>query len=169
MSAHCPRCGKRYAYGMNEPHRRSRDHILPLSRDGRRGVMIHVDVRNIEEMCQSCNGLRAACGHCWGAVACVKAVTENPDQAAATMRRWIAASKDRTGAEAERKRKAKEAVRIGMLIYKIGEEEFIWPADTAAKRVWNLATLARGSAPASWFREKERRLAPPDAEIKTNY
>jgi hypothetical protein len=50
----------------------------------------------------------------------------------------------RLTAEQLRKKQAREAVRIGMVVDKIGANEFVWPADTAAKRVWNLATLAKG-------------------------
>lgn len=46
-------------------------------------------------------------------------------------------------ADQGRRAKNDEAIQLGMAVNKIGADEFIWPADTAAKRVWNLATLAK--------------------------
>lgn len=167
MIEHCPRCGMTYTAPWNSSRRKSRDHILPRERGAGNGSMIHGDVRNVEIMCQECNSLRAACGHCWGAVACVLAISENRAVGAATMQRWMAArGGDRVIA---RRAKAAEAVKIGMIVQRVGRDEFLYPADTAAKRVWNMITLERGKIPASWFKERDRRWALEDAEKKANF
>ena len=133
----CPRCGMPYNDG---PRRMSRDHILPQSRGAPQGDTIHGDVRNIEVMCQSCNFLRAACGHCWGAVACMLAITHDLTRIAAVMQRWQAI---RQGpALTPRQKVIAHAARYGMRMRYLPAEDFVYPADTAAKRVWNLAVLA---------------------------
>ena len=50
----------------------TRDHILPRTRRYTypEGTTMH------KVVCSHCNNLRAACGHCWGAVACVRAVAK---------------------------------------------------------------------------------------------
>lgn len=169
--ANCPRCGVPYVkLPAHDLRRRSRDHILPLSRGGRFAVMWG-DVNNIEIMCAGCNGFRGACGNCWGAVACVDAVARDSGQNRGQIfRRWKlglqteiiksadAAIKPRVRSvspphisvpESEdamaRQERSRLAVQLGMAVHKIGPPEFIFPADTAAKRVWNLATLRMGA------------------------
>jgi hypothetical protein len=142
----CPKCGVRYVTGdIGSRRRPSRDHILPQSRGGRQNIH---GAKNIVTMCQECNGWRAACGHCWAIAACVDAVagTESVDRWK-IYKRWRLAHMDNPEeiARAARKARSFAAVRIGRKVERIGLDEFVWPADTAAKRVWNLATLARGS------------------------
>jgi hypothetical protein len=128
------------------------------------------DVNNIEINCASCNGFRAACGNCWGAVACIEAVSRSTGNSRETIyRAWKFGALCEAVREADaaikptvhsvrprdeikresdavilRRARAHEQVRLGMAVHKIGVDEFIYPADTPAKRVWNLATLARG-------------------------
>ena len=98
MSHHgeCPICGVVMPQqpGTNTSaymFRRSADHILPQSRGGRK--KIHGDTKNTRIVCQTCNELLACCGHCIGAMACVRAVTRTmgpvkfPDKRMA-MRWW---------------------------------------------------------------------------------
>lgn len=165
MKGKCPRCNDPYAPGPTHPKRKTRDHVLPQARGGTYSV-IHGDVRNLETMCADCNEFRAQCGHCWGAVACVDTVARDTRSTrSAVYHQWklghqqqIVAAIDAGGtfrsippmvpdAREEydsRRTRNREAVRLGMTVHRIGVDEFIWPADTAAKRVWNLATLARG-------------------------
>jgi len=60
----------------------TRDHILPKCEGGSLylGWSIwppSLRVRNWKWACPDCNGLRAACGHCIGAMACVQAVAKS--------------------------------------------------------------------------------------------
>lgn len=153
MSNHCPRCGLRYRNdGISDPLRRSRDHILPQVWGGK--DRIYGDTRNTVEICQTCNGFRAACGHCWAIAACVDAVAADrmvPREVIALA--WKLGQKLRhltlTRRDTTRRQNA-EAVRIGRVVNQVGPDQFIFPADTAAKRVWNIATLAMGG-----YRAKE--------------
>lgn len=145
----CPRCRVPYSYvSVDDPHRQSRDHILPQVRGGK--FIIHGDTRNIEIMCQACNGWRASCGHCWGLAACIDAVARDLHVTRETiLRRWRVPMPKQP--PAHDKRASFQAVQIGRAVNRGGADEYIWPADTAAKRVWNLATLAkygyRGAVP----------------------
>lgn len=58
----------------DHPRRRSRDHICPTSWGGPNRA------DNIRHVCQDCNSLRAACGHCIGALACARAVAADIGQ-----------------------------------------------------------------------------------------
>lgn len=142
----CPKCGARYNKSdIGSPRRPSRDHILPQSRGGENTVH---GARNITIICQDCNGWRSACGHCWAIAACVDAVARAEHVDRWTIyKRWQLNLMDDPWRRAEQARKARsaEAVRTAMKVERIGLDEFVWPADTAAKQVWNLATLARGS------------------------
>lgn len=125
-------------------YRRSRDHILPQERGGR--DLLYGDVINIVIMCQACNEIRAAAGHCWAMVACAVAVGGKSHDA---IRRTLLAWRPRVDRSPEidrvaAKRKNQDAIEIGIVVHRVGCDEFIFPADTAAKRVWNLATLRRG-------------------------
>lgn len=52
----------------------SSDHILPRQWGG---AKLHNLARNTRLCCQSCNQLRAVCGHCVGALAGVRAVSRD--------------------------------------------------------------------------------------------
>lgn len=114
-------------------------------------------------MCQRCNGLRALLNHCWGAVACVKAVARDTDRKPhEIVKRWcfpaqispVSPPQPRdpdaerwapSAADAGRaKHRNAAAIQLGMVVNKVGAHEFVFPADTAAARVWNLATLGKG-------------------------
>lgn len=163
---HCPRCGISYNLAgpaTSDPTAPSRDHILPKVRGGR--DTIHGGVPNVVIICRTCNAWRGSCGHCWGAAACVDAVAASDGATRREVfRRWElhrlpveAAIPPAPGAEDVPRAPAAvmarnhEAVKLGMVVNKIGPDEFIWPADTAAKRIWNLATLTmagyRGPVP----------------------
>lgn len=43
---------------------------------GGHDTLLRGKVRNIRYLCAECNELRAACGHCIGAVACIRAIAE---------------------------------------------------------------------------------------------
>lgn len=58
----------------NDPRRMSRDHILPRQWGGARLDGI---ANNRRFVCQHCNQMRAAVGHCVGALACVRVVAED--------------------------------------------------------------------------------------------
>ena len=132
--------------------------------------MIYGDTNNIEYMCQECNSLRAAAGHCWGALAAMLAIDSNRARVGVALQRW-ASSQDMAPPGARRGTIPQRAPLVPRkpVIYRDLSREFIYPADTAAKRVWNLATLKLQSVPMQWHQEKERRLALPDAERKVNY
>lgn len=143
----------------------SRDHILPIAWNGKNTLFDNV--HNLEYMCQTCNDLRAMLNHCWGAVACVRAVAKDGGHKIETIARWWrfpldtyspihmpspAQPKDPdaerwmpSGADVGRLKKRNiAAIQLGIVVHRVGADEFIFPADSAAKRVWNLATLARG-------------------------
>lgn len=140
------------------PNQISRDHILIQALGG--FDVIHGDVRNVVVICRSCNMLRAECFHCWGAVACVRSVAESTKR---TMKdimqawnfRYVTIDRlvpDRPKKVSRRPPDGYEeysadpnahAIQIGMAVNRAGPEEFVWPADTPAKKVWNVATLAR--------------------------
>lgn len=139
----CPRCNRPY---NNDARRISADHILPKERGGK--LVMFGDVRNSAPMCQECNGWRAACGHCWGLAACIAAVVaETGLSRAKVYQKWQTgrvvqgvALRTRT----DHTRRMENGVQLGRAVIRAGgADEFIWPADTAAKRVWNLATLAK--------------------------
>ena len=78
----CPLCSApMIVQSGTHPHRRSRDHILPL-RDGHK-AHIYGDTRNIRIVCQECNGLLNRLGQCPGAVACWIAVSRRDWQTTA--------------------------------------------------------------------------------------
>lgn len=68
----CPQCGDPMEPAGNTKRSATRDHILPRTRRYTYpdGTIMH------KVVCSHCNNLRALCGHCWGAVACVRAVTK---------------------------------------------------------------------------------------------
>ena len=123
-------------------HHESKDHILPKARGGT--LFIHDDVRNWRIICQRCNGLLAAAGECLGALAAVRSV---PGDDVTTMRLWgfgpLAQAILTEDQKAQRKvldaaiDRACEPLRSPVLSH-----DYLYPADTAAKRVWNLAVLA---------------------------
>jgi hypothetical protein len=70
---HCPSCGDPMEpLGTTKKRSATRDHILPRTRRYTYpdGTIMH------KVVCAHCNNLRAACGHCWGAVACIRAVAK---------------------------------------------------------------------------------------------
>jgi hypothetical protein len=146
----CPICGVKLRSGSANPHRKSRDHILPLDRGG--GDFIHGDTPNLAVMCQACNGFRARCFHCWALVACVRDVAKARGVATKVVyHEWRVGSViARAQMEASAKRNAanRDKVRIGRIVAEVGVDEFVYPADTAAKAVWNAVTLARGAVAA---------------------
>lgn len=148
LRGRCPRCRSPYEGGTSAIHRKSRDHILPQARGGR--LFIHGGVSNVEVMCQACNSLRAACGHCWGVVACVLTVAMAQSVVASTiLRRWkmheiIPDEAAPLTHEQTRKQRSADAVKIGIVVHQVGLDEFVYPADTPAKQVWNIVTLIRG-------------------------
>lgn len=79
-------------------------------------------------------------------VACAADVAAKTDRSVRDILRLWRFREDRTS-DIERvagKRKNAQAVSLGMAVNKIGAFEFVYPADSAAKRVWNLATLSMG-------------------------
>ena len=68
----CPQCGDPMLPEGHAKRSATRDHILPRTRryEYPTGTRMH------HLVCGHCNNLRAACGHCWGAVACVRAVAK---------------------------------------------------------------------------------------------
>ena len=159
MMARCPRCDEPMPAGTpltSHPNRRSVDHILPLEYGGKN--MIHGDVRNTQIMCQHCNSMRALHFHCWALWVCVKTVAQDEGVKPITVyRRWglgklrakmtvTRTARDQVAlSDDDYRRRAQNArsVEIARQIDRIGLDEFIWPADTAAKRAWNMATLAK--------------------------
>lgn len=166
----CPRCGSPMPspewYGaLFHQNRRSIDHILPQVRGGTN--LLHGDVRNTVVICQACNSWRADCVHCWAMAACIEAVSDSTgEERRAVYRRWglgsvrflhewrapeveearrVRSAHMRVAREAAADRKAANAERVAIAraLDRIGLDEFVWPAETAAARVWNLATLAR--------------------------
>lgn len=152
--SNCPRCNHPYTRGLT-PHRLSKDHILPTSWGGR--DKLYGDVRNTILMCQACNELRARAGHCWGMFACAQTVARSERVKVTTIliqwrvqartmgipkppRIYVPAPVDDKPPPWEHNR---GAVALGIAVSRAGADEFIFPADTSAKRVWNLATLAR--------------------------
>lgn len=58
-------------------------------------------VSNVRQMCQACNDLRAACGHCVGAMACVRAVAVEVGQPPARIvRLWALRYRDEVARDA---------------------------------------------------------------------
>lgn len=72
FATNCPYCRRPMIKSKgrpNETHRfATRDHIMPQEWGGDNAK------DNIRPCCQKCNQLRAACGHCVGAMACVLTV-----------------------------------------------------------------------------------------------
>jgi hypothetical protein len=62
--------------------RKSNDHILPREWGGQD------EPDNFRVSCQECNELRARCGHCVGALACVIAVADNRSRLPILISRW---------------------------------------------------------------------------------
>ena len=73
----CPYCKRPMTSGkkVNNPTRASRDHILPRQWGGLDSWGTEHAPRNLRWCCQECNNLRAAVGHCIGALACLATVT----------------------------------------------------------------------------------------------
>lgn len=72
--------------GAASRRRMSKDHILPRAWGGGKLSLIAINTRWI---CQECNQQRAACGHCVGALACVRQVaTESCVAVSTVLRRW---------------------------------------------------------------------------------
>ncbi len=151
----CPLCGVTMTVPSHRPSAVSRDHILPRERGGR--FVIHGDTRNRRLICVGCNGRLGTCGHCVGALACVYAVS-GPTSPLAVIQAWgmgVVASSitgpwTRPAAEWDLPPAPKEPrpdafphaaarVAIARAVDRIGLPEFIFPAETAAARVWNLA------------------------------
>lgn len=144
-------------------HRRSRDHILPVEWGGRNTIA--GDTRNIVVICQACNGRRASCLHCWALAACIQAVatvTHRPFMQ--IYREWhvgrvLAGARDlpetqRRQDEARARllesreshiRRARNALRVqaALAVQRIGLDEFVYPAESAAAKVWNRVTLRK--------------------------
>lgn len=130
-----PRCGWPMHPRRNHADRPSQDHILPRSRGGT--DVLHGDTRNTVIMCQGCNERRGKCFHCWAVVACVKDVARSELTDFWTVwRAWGLNHQQQAAVPSERTTLA--------MVERIGLDEFVYPADTAAKRVWNLASLMRG-------------------------
>ena len=137
----------------------SRDHILPRSWGGL--FEMFGGVRNKRIMCRRCNVQLATCGHCIGALACLRSVALAQDVPLSRLiRKWrmgvVAAGIRSPGQRANEEWQpsgakrgtsayphADQRVAIARAIDRIGIGEFVFPAETAAARVWNLATLAR--------------------------
>jgi hypothetical protein len=146
----CPICHVRMTtYGDDGI---SRDHILPRSWGGL--FEMFGGVRNKRIMCRRCNVQLATCGHCIGALACLRSVALAQDVPPSRLiRKWcmgvVAAGIPSPGQPSNAKRGASayphadQRVAIARAIDRIGLGEFVFPAETAAARVWNLATLAR--------------------------
>lgn len=86
----CPLCKLAmtvlHVNGVGARRRMSKDHILPRVWGGGRLGVIAVNTRWV---CQECNQQRAACGHCVGALACVRTVaSESCVPVSAVMRHW---------------------------------------------------------------------------------
>ncbi len=74
MSVRCPVCDRIYDWPSKGMLRRpSRDHIIPRAWGGQEYMN---GLSNLRVMCQECNSLRAMCGHCLGALAALRAVSE---------------------------------------------------------------------------------------------
>ena len=126
--------------GSNRPELLSRDHILPQSQGGRNTM--YGDTRNIREVCRSCNGNLAAAMQCVGALKCAMMVADDTRTPLKyVFRQWrfgemlAAGSADGISKIARRNQRA-------MRVSELTKGEYIWPANTAAKQVWNLATLS---------------------------
>lgn len=147
----CRLCGSRMT--VSGEHRASADHILPKERGGsfrmfpdRPRAEAPQDrgyVRNHRIMCQRCNGLLAACGHCVAALASVRAVAAHAPQDARLALRWFRKERAETPDQTKRRQLNMERVAVARAIDRIGTDEFVFLAAGAAARVWNLATLAR--------------------------
>lgn len=147
---------------------------MPRERGG--GRLSILDIRNIEYMCQACNGFRARLNHCWGAVACVKAIADamrcSHEQVISDWEKTKPVKFVQvivTPEEKARRKASEDAVKIGRIVDRVGIHEFVYPVDTAAKCVWNLATLAMGSVNKKYKVELSRRLTLDDAERRLNY
>lgn len=79
-SGQCPLCGQPYSRGavsVEDPRKKSVDHILPQvwgGTDSMYPVMfngLQDRTRNLRDICQGCNVRRASVGHCVAAMACV--------------------------------------------------------------------------------------------------
>jgi hypothetical protein len=163
----CPQCGERMLPSTDIQRRRrwSRDHIFPREMGGAFLMDPHPDgpTRNWRVMCQGCNEQLAVCGHCVAALACARTVAADLNRSAESIaRRWMMLYVARTiprpgpdGAKALRaQRSVTQEMRRSMphqmpvvrpVIAPVIPHDFIFPAVTAAERVWNLATLARKS------------------------
>ncbi len=68
---------------LSHQRRATRDHIVPQMEGGTTflawsyALPPALRVRNWKWACGECNGLRAACGHCVGAMACLQAVASS--------------------------------------------------------------------------------------------
>lgn len=87
MSSDCVYCRRpmlRSKQHPNHPRRASQDHIMPMAWGPGPGADIE-----LRPCCQECNTLRAACGHCIGAMAAVHQVAKaERHPAMAVARRW---------------------------------------------------------------------------------
>lgn len=124
------------------PLRRSRDHIIKYVDGGR--VFIHRDTRNIRIVCQRCNGLLNEFQQCPGAVVCLLSV--DPTRGLHKKRRRRTATARTSQRRTVTGLVPASAVPVLLPASVAPAPEYIFPADTAAKRVWNLVTLARGGA-----------------------
>lgn len=155
---------KRGPKTSKDPERESRDHILPVMWGGKNDID---GARNIKVVCQRCNERRAMCLHCVAIVACVEEVAHATDSsfdsifrqwklgyvslahewrppkaAAAMLKRRMEKADDMQRSEERRKANA-ATIDVARQVHRIGIDEFVYPADTPAKRVWNLVTLRR--------------------------
>lgn len=72
--------------GQYARRRMSKDHIMPRAWGGGRVSLI---ANNFRWVCQECNQQRAACGHCVGALACVRQVAaETCVSISAVIKHW---------------------------------------------------------------------------------
>ena len=89
MKAVCPQCRRSMArsFRHNEIYQ-TRDHILPFDRGG--SDKYHGLARNIRPMCNECNNLTAAAGHCIAALACARSVARSTAKSAVidVLREW---------------------------------------------------------------------------------
>lgn len=162
----CPRCRAELHPRRASSHGISDDHILPRAWGG--SFVIHGDTNNRRVMCRQCNILLGTVGHCVAALACVEAVAQSRKTGRRDIiREWrlgliatqMPQPRNRVLAERRADRspwewedvddRRREAIEAAM--ERIGLDQFVWPAVTAAERVWNMATLGKrygGAAPA---------------------
>ena len=77
-------------------------------------------------------------------VACVRAVAETEGVPERVIRaQWIGPTWPDVVSATARRRVSAQRVAVARAVDRIGLDEFVFPAETAAARVWNLATLRR--------------------------